>query len=73
MTPSDFDAVALSLQATRPKPGDREGGRQWLYDVKAVIRALRRNHYFGAPQAERFVALAGYTADLARAWGTESQ
>ncbi len=67
------DAVAMALQSTRPKPHDRDGGRQWLYDLKAVVRALRSSHNPIAFDAERFVAHTGYTADLAKAWGTELQ
>ena len=36
-----YDAIAVALQASRPKPHDRDGGRQWVYDLKAVARALR--------------------------------
>jgi hypothetical protein len=72
------DAVAMALQATRPKAHDRDGGRQWLHDVKAVLRAIRGHHNNRGLDrlaidfdAERFVALTGYTFDLARAWGTD--
>lgn len=59
----------MALQGTRPKTHDRDGGRQWFYDVKAVLRVLR--HSTPGFDAERFLSLTGYSDELARGWGVE--
>jgi len=69
MTPAKlvYDAIAMGFQGTRPALSEKEKGRQWANDVKAVIRSIRGRDTKDF-NAGMFLTLTGYNEDCQKAW-----